>query len=73
MAGPPKHKFRIDELLWDDDYVVEKLWKKHRVDTWEVEDVALDDPDVEFWWASDRKHGSRLMGIGVTRGGRRLL
>ncbi len=50
-----------------------KIWEKHHVDAWEVEDVVFDDPEAEAWWASDRKHGRRLMIVGRTRGARRLL
>lgn len=62
----------VQELLWDDDQVIDKLWKKHRVDPWEIEDVVFDDLDAEFWWASDRRHGRRLMVMGRTRAGRKL-
>lgn len=64
-------RLRVYELWWNEE-TIEKLWAKHRVEPWEVEDVVFDDPDAEFWWAADRKHGKRLMVVGQTRGGRRL-
>jgi hypothetical protein len=62
----------VYELRWDDQ-ILDKLWKKRRVQSWEVEDVVLDDPDADFRWQKHRRHGGRLMVRGRTRAGRRLI
>jgi uncharacterized DUF497 family protein len=65
-------RLTIHELFWDDD-TIDKLWRKHHVEWWEVEEVVLDDDDAEFRWHEDRRHGRRLLVRGRTTGGRRLL
>jgi uncharacterized DUF497 family protein len=63
---------KVWELIWDDD-LEEKLWRKHRVEAWEVEEVVFDDEEAEFRWSFSRRHGKRLLIRGRTVGGRRLL
>lgn len=65
-------RIRVRELLWDDDAIA-KLWRKHRVEWWEVEEVVFDDDEARFRWHQDRQHGRRLLVRGRTHGGRRLL
>lgn len=55
------------ELVWDEE-VVDKLWRKHRVETWEVEEVVFDDEGAEFRWSCSRQHGRRLLVRGRTAG-----
>lgn len=65
-------RVRIRELVWTDE-TVQKLWDKHRVEVWEVEDVVFRDESAEDHWSRSRRHGRRLFVHGRTRGGRRLL
>jgi len=58
--------------VWDDK-TVDKLWRKHRVEPREVEEVVFDDEGAEFRWDRRREHGRRLLVRGRTAGGRRLL
>ncbi len=63
---------KLASLIWDDD-TVDKLWRKHRVEFWEVEEVVLDDEHAKFRWHRSKRHGRRLLVCGRTAGGRRLL
>jgi hypothetical protein len=65
-------RIRLDSLLWD-DATIDKLWRKHRVEWWEVEEAIFDDEEARFRWHEDRRHGRRLLVRGRTSGGRRLL
>lgn len=53
--------------------MIEKLWRKHRVRPREVREVVFEDDGAEFRWSWSRRHGRRLLVLGRTAGGRRLL
>ena len=61
---------RID-LVFYSEQVLDKLWRKHDLEQWEVEE-ALDDPSAEPRWDTDPRHGRRLIVRAHTKGGREL-
>ncbi len=60
---------KVSEIIWDDG-IIKKLWAKHGIEWWEVEEAVLDDENTEFRWHSSRRHGRRLLVRGHTHGGR---
>jgi len=69
---------RQDDLLdldfafdWSDK-IIYKLWEKHKVFPWEVEEAIFDDPHVEIRYHYDEAHGGRRLARGRTKEGRRL-
>jgi len=67
----PSARTLVYEIVWDDE-VIEKLWRKHHVESWEVEEVVFDDEFAEFRWARDPAYGERLLVRGETHSNRSL-
>jgi hypothetical protein len=63
-------EIRIRQVFYSET-VLEKLWSKHKLEQWEVDD-ALDDPDAEPRWEHDPRHGRRVVVLGKTQEGREV-
>lgn len=62
---------KIDDVIWLDD-IVEKLVRKHSVQTWEVEEVLLANPEFRRGGKGKRKGEDLFYAFGQTDGGRYL-
>ena len=62
---------RIEEILWKDE-VIEKLWRKHRVEIYEVEEVLSQRPHIRFVEAGHRPGEDMYAALGRTDAGRYL-
>ncbi len=62
---------RIDGIIWLRD-VVDKLIVKHRVETYEVEQVFNGKPMIRFVEKGDREGEDVYLALGQTDAGRRL-
>lgn len=65
------NRTKVQQIEWD-DHVIAKIWRKHRLESWEVEEATLDDERAEFRWNTSRRHGRRLLVRGRTHRGRAL-
>lgn len=62
---------RIEGILWLRE-VVDKLYSKHQVETYEVEDVLNGKPKIRFVEKGDREEENIYLALGQTEGGRYL-
>jgi hypothetical protein len=58
--------------VWFPEDVLDKLWEKHELEQWEVEEAIFDDPAAAPVWDDDPVHGRRVILYGKTAGGRSL-
>ena len=61
----------IDDIIWLDD-IVEKIETKHDVQTWEVAEVLLGDPEFRRGAKGRRKGEDLYYALGQTDAGRYL-
>ena len=62
---------RIEGILWHRD-VVDKLYSKHQVETYEVENVLNCRPKIRFVEKGDREGEDVYLALGQTEAGRYL-
>ena len=62
----------IEGFIWLED-IVEKLWRKHRVEEHEVEEVFDDEPYYRFVENGHREGENVYAALGQTNGGRYLI
>ena len=62
----------VQDIIWLDVFV-EKLWRKHRVRTEEVEGMLYNSPKVRFIEKGDVKGEDIYAAMGRTRAGRYLI
>lgn len=62
----------VQDIIWLDIFV-EKLWRKHRVRTDEVEQMLYNSPKVRFIEKGDVKGEDIYAAMGRTRAGRYLI
>jgi uncharacterized protein len=62
---------RIEEVLWKDE-VIEKLWRKHKVEIYEVEEVLSQRPYIRFVEVGHRPGEDMYAALGRTDAGRYL-
>ena len=62
---------RIEEVLWLDE-IVEKLWRKHRIEIYEVEEVLSQRPHIRFVEAGHWPGEDMYAALGRTDAGRYL-
>ena len=60
---------RIEGILWHKD-VVDKLYSKHLVETYEVEDILNSKPKIRFVEKGDREKEDVYLALGQTEAGR---
>jgi uncharacterized DUF497 family protein len=61
----------IDDVIWLDS-IVEKIETKHGVETWEVEEVLLNDPEFRRGASGKRAGEDVYYALGQTNAGRYL-
>ncbi|MBI4672270.1 MAG: BrnT family toxin [Chloroflexi bacterium] len=62
---------QIDGIIWLRD-IVDKLYTKHRVETFEVEEVLSDKPKIRFVEKGEREGEDVYLALGQTDAGRYL-
>lgn len=62
---------RIEEVLWLEP-IVEKLWRKHRVETYEVEEALTGRPKIRGIEKGHRSGEDLYLALGRTDAGRYL-
>ena len=62
----------VHDIIWLDVFV-EKLWRKHRVRTEEVEEVLYSSPKIRFIEKGDVKGEDVYAAMGRSRAGRYLI
>jgi uncharacterized DUF497 family protein len=62
----------VQDIIWLDVFV-EKLWRKHRVRTEEVEEMLHNSPKIRFIEKGDVKGEDIYAAMGRTRSGRYLI
>jgi hypothetical protein len=58
--------------VWFPQDVLDKLWDKHELEQWEVEEAIFDDPTAVPVWDDHPVHGRRVILHGKTASGRSL-
>jgi hypothetical protein len=56
------------ETVFFAEATLEKLWKKHQLEQWEVEE-AWEDSRADPRWDTDPRHGTRVIVRGWTKAG----
>lgn len=62
----------VQDIIWLDAFV-EKLWRKHRVRTEEVEEMLCNSPKIRFIEKGDVEGEDIYAAMGRTRAGRYLI
>ncbi len=62
---------RIEEIVWLEE-IIEKLWRKHQVETDEVEEVLRGRPNIRFVEKGHRPDEDLYAALGRTDAGRYL-
>jgi len=63
---------RIEDFLWLDE-IIDKLSVKHNVETWEVEEVFANGPQIRFRQRGNRYGEDLYAALGQTDSGRYLI
>ena len=62
---------KVKEIIWL-DRIIDKLWRKHRVDSQEVTEVLYGRPHIRFMERGHRKGEDLYLAFGQTDAGRYL-